>query len=83
MAFLERSHEENEAWKYSLRTGPLSQSEHQEGCLTNDVKHEADEAVVGCERKQDFVHENNMLKVVYYTFSIEKVHSGPQKIPIE
>ena len=83
VAFLERSHEENEACNGSLRTGSLLQSEHLAGCLTNDIKHEADKAVVGCERKQDFIHKNNMLKVVYYAFSIEKVHSGPKKIPIE
>ncbi len=59
------------------------QSEHLEGYLTNDIKHEADKAVVGCERKQDFIHENNMLKVIYYTLSVEKVHSSPKKIPIE
>ena len=38
---------------------------------------------MGCERKQDLIHEYDMLKVVYYTLPVEKVHSGPKKIPVE
>ena len=83
MAFLEGSHEENEACNNSFRWGSLLQSDHLEEYLTDDIKHEADKSVVGCERQQDLIHKNNMLKVVYYTLSIEKVHSGSQKIPIE
>ena len=83
MAFLEGTHKEDEACNNSFRRGSLLQSGHLEGCLTNDIKHEADKSVVGCERQQDLIHKNNMLKVVYYTLSVEKVHSGSQKIPIE
>ena len=38
---------------------------------------------MGCERKQDFVHEDDMLEVIYYALPIEKVHGGPKKIPVE
>ena len=38
---------------------------------------------MGCERKQDFIHEDDMLKVIYYTLPVEEVHSGPKKIPVE
>ena len=83
VALLEGAHKENEACNDSVRTGLPLRPEHLEGCLTNDIKHEADKAVVGCERKQDLVHENNMLEIIYYTLPVEKVHSGPKKIPIE
>ena len=83
MAFLQGTHKEDEACNNSFRRSSLLQSDQLEGCLTNDIKHEADESVVGCERQQDLIHEDNMLKVVYYALSVEKVHSGSQKIPIE
>jgi len=51
--------------------------------LTDDIQHKANETVVSCKWQQDLVYEQNMLEVVYYALPIEKVHSRPQKVPIQ
>ena len=50
---------------------------------TGDIKDKTNEAVVRRERLQDFVHEDDMLKIVNHTFPIQKVHRRREPIPIE
>ncbi len=40
----------------------------------NDVEHEADEAVVGCKREEDFVYQDDVFEVVDDAFAVEEVH---------
>jgi hypothetical protein len=39
--------------------------------------------VVGSQGKQQTVHHQDMLEVVYDTFAVEKVHGGAEKVPVE
>ena len=55
----------------------------QKSRLTNHIQHEADEAVVGCERKQNFIHKHDMLEVIYHALRIVKLHRCFQEVPIE
>lgn len=50
---------------------------------TDDVEHKANESMVGSQRQQYLVDENNMLKVVYDALSVEEVHGGGQPVPVE
>lgn len=51
--------------------------------LTKDVEDEADEAVVGGEREQHLVDENDMLEVVDDALAVKKVHGAGEPIPVE
>jgi len=51
--------------------------------LTKDVQHEGDEPVVGRKGQQDAVDEEDVLEVVDDALAVEKVHGGPQEIPVE
>lgn len=48
-----------------------------------NIKNEADESVMSRKRQKDLVNENNVLKVVDYTLSIEKVHGSREPVPVE
>lgn len=50
---------------------------------THDVKHEADEAMMGCKGEEHPVDEDDVLEIVDDTLSIEKVHCRAQEIPVE
>lgn len=50
---------------------------------THHIEHEADEAVVGRQGQQHLVHQQNMLKVIDNAFSIQEIHGGRQKIPVQ
>lgn len=51
--------------------------------LTGDVEHEANEAVVGSEREENLVDEDDVLEVVNDTLPVEEVHCAAQKVPIQ
>lgn len=46
------------------------------GRRTDDVEHKANEAMVGGQRQQYFVHEYDMFEVVYDALSVEEVHGS-------
>lgn len=50
---------------------------------THNIESEADEAVVVRQGKENFVHEQNVLKVVDHTFSVQEVHGSREKIPAQ
>ena len=51
--------------------------------LTKDVEDEADEAVVGCQRQQHLVDQDDVLEVVDDALAVEEVHGGGQPVPVE
>ena len=51
--------------------------------LTKYVQDEADEAVVGGERKQDSVDEDNVFEVVEDAFAVQEVHGDSQEVPVQ
>lgn len=50
--------------------------------LTYHVEHEADETVVCGKGKKDFVHQDDVLEVVYHALTVEIIHGGPEEIPV-
>ena len=80
IVLLQRRHKEDEACvgqsaRIILRSNSLS--------LTHHIKHKADEAVMGRKRQQDLVNQDNMLEVVNDALPVQKVHGGPQEIPVQ
>lgn len=51
--------------------------------LTEDIEHEANEAMMSRKRQQDHIHQQNMLKVVDDAFTVQEVHGCRKKVPIE
>jgi hypothetical protein len=51
--------------------------------LTDNVQHERNEPVVGGQREQDTVNEQNVLEVVDDAFAVEKVHGSAEEVPVE
>jgi hypothetical protein len=51
--------------------------------LTKNVEDKADEPVVGGQREEDLVDEDDVLKVVDDALAVEKVHGGGQPVPVE
>lgn len=50
---------------------------------TEDVEKKTDEAMVGCEGKQNPIHQNNMLEVVNDRLAVEKVHGSRKPVPVQ
>jgi len=46
------------------------------GRRTDDVEHEANEAMMGGQGQQDLVHKYDMFEVVYDALSVEEVHGS-------
>ena len=51
--------------------------------LTDNVEHEADEAVVRGQRKQHLVYEDDVLKVVNDALSVQEVHGRGKPVPVQ
>jgi hypothetical protein len=49
----------------------------------DDVEHKGDEAVVGGQRKQDTVDQQDVLEVIDDAFAVQKVHGGAEKVPVQ
>lgn len=49
---------------------------------TDDVQHEADEAVISGERNEVGVHENDVLKIVDDRLAIEEVVRDDEEVPV-
>jgi hypothetical protein len=49
----------------------------------NNVQHERDEPVVCCQGKQDAVHQQDVLEIVYHALAVQKVHGRPEKVPVQ
>ena len=39
--------------------------------------------MVRCQRQQHFVHQNNVLEVVYDALAVEEIHSGRKPVPVQ
>ena len=48
---------------------------------TDDIKHEADEAVVACERNEDRLDEDDVLEVVDDRFAVQEVVGYDEEVP--
>lgn len=51
--------------------------------LTDDIEHEADKTVMGRKRQQHSIDQDYVLEVVDDAFPVEKIHGGPEEIPIQ
>jgi hypothetical protein len=51
--------------------------------LTNNIEHETDEPVVGCQGQQNAINQQDVLKVIDDALSIEEVHGRSQEIPVQ
>lgn len=50
---------------------------------THDVKCETDESVVGSQRQENLVYQQDVLEIVYHAFSIQEVHCRREPIPVQ
>lgn len=50
---------------------------------TDEVQHEADKSMMGCEWNEHFVNEQDMLEVVDNAFSVKKIHGRRKEIPVQ
>jgi hypothetical protein len=53
------------------------------GAPTKDIEKKADETMMGGQRQQHLVHQDDMLEVVNDTFTVQKVHGSRQPVPIQ
>lgn len=51
--------------------------------LTRNIEHEADEPMMRRKRQQDLVNEDDMFEVVDDAFTVEKIHSNGEKVPVQ
>lgn len=78
---LERTNEEDET--YASQWNATSNGRYRKSRCTNDIEHEANESMMGCERQEYSINENYVLEVVNDALSVEEVHGRPQEIPVE
>lgn len=58
-------------------------AEEEGAAHTNNIKGEADEAMVGSQRKEDPIDHDNVLEVVDDAFAVEEVHGYRQPVPVQ
>lgn len=53
------------------------------GVLTNHIQRETDEPMMRRKRKEESIHQHNMLEIVDDALPVQEVHDGSQKVPIQ
>lgn len=80
----EGAHKEDEAFENERQyEGPPTSWTLAAPRLTNNIEHEADEAVVSGQGQQHLVHKDNMLKVVDDALPVQEVHGGGKPVPVQ
>lgn len=51
--------------------------------LTHDVESETDKSVVGRERQQNFIHEQNVLEIIDDALSVQEIHGRCEEVPVQ